>query len=220
MPKKDLTLTTQSREKLGTTGSQALRADGKIPAVVYGHGAAPEHIAIDAHAFSELLHHGGRNAIITLADGGRKRETAIVRQIQIHPVSRRIIHADLQRVSADESIDTRLPIVTIGVAEGVRNFGAVMDVIAHELEIEGPANRIPDHLEIDVSALNIHEHATAADVKLPEGFKLLTPPETIVVTIEPSRTAQELEEAAAPAEAAAEPEVIGAEPEEAATEAE
>ena len=212
MPKKDLTLTTQSREKLGTTGSQALRAGGKIPAVVYGHGAAPEHIAIDAHDFGELLHHGGRNAIITLADGRRKRETAIVRQVQIHPVSRRIIHADLQRVSANEAIDARLPIVTVGVAEGVRNFGAVMDVIAHDIEVEGPANRIPEHLEIDVSGLNIHEHVTAGDVKLPEGFKLLTPPETIVVTIEPSRTAQEVEEAAAPTEEAAEPEVIGAEP--------
>lgn len=212
MPKKDLTLTTHSREKLGTTGAQALRAAGKIPAVVYGHGAAPEHIALDAHDFGELLHHGGRNAIITLADGRRKRETAIVRQVQIHPVSRRIVHADLQRVSANEAIDARLPIVTVGVAQGVRDFGAVMDVIAHEIEVEGPANRIPDSLEIDVSALNIHEHVTAGDVKLPEGFRLLTPSETVVVTIEPSRTAQEVEEAAAPAEEAAEPQVIGAEP--------
>ncbi|MBV9028083.1 MAG: 50S ribosomal protein L25 [Candidatus Eremiobacteraeota bacterium] len=218
MPKKDLTLTTHAREKLGTTGAQALRAEGKIPAVVYGHGAAPEHIALDAHDFGELLHHGGRNAIITLADGRRKRETAIVRQVQTHPVSRRIVHADLQRVSANEAIDARLQIVTVGVAEGVRNFGAVMDVIAHELEVEGPANRIPENLEIDVSGLNVHEHVTAGDVKLPEGFRLLTPPETVVVTIEPSRTAQEVEEAAAPAEEAAEPQVIGAEPQ-AATEA-
>ncbi len=212
MAKKDLSLTTERRERLGTTGAHALRADGKIPAVVYGHGTAPEHVAIDARVFSELLHHSGRNAIITLADGKRKRETAIVRDVQIHPVSRRIIHADLQRISANEAIDARLAIVTVGVSEGVRNFGAVMDVITHELEIEGPADKIPEHLEIDVTALNVHEHVSAADVKLPEGFKLLTSPETIVVTIEPSRTAHELEEAAAPAEEAAEPEVIGAEP--------
>jgi large subunit ribosomal protein L25 len=121
------------------------------------------------------------------------------------------VHADLQRVSADETIDTRLPIVTIGVAEGVRNSGAVMDVITHELEVEGPASRIPENLEVDVTELGIHEHLTAADVPLPAGFKLLTPPETLVVAIEPSRTARELEEAAAPEEAV-EPEVIGAEP--------
>ncbi len=216
MPKKDLQLSIQPRERLGTTGAHGLRAAGKIPAVVYGHGSVPEHVAVDAHAFEELLHHGGRNAIVTLTDGGRKRQTALVRQIQLHPVSRRILHADLQRVSADETIDTRLPLVTVGVAEGVRNFGAVMDVVVHELEIEGPANRIPEHLEIDVTELGVHEHVTAGDVPLPAGFKLLVPAETIIVSIEPSRTARELEEAEAaapaPAEGVTEPEVIGAEP--------
>jgi len=212
VPKKELNLSVELRERLGTTGAHALRAHGKIPAVIYGHGTVPEHIAVDAHAFEELLHHGGRNAIITLTDGSRKRQTALVRQIQVHPVSRRIVHADLQRVSADETINTRLPVVTIGVAEGVRNSGAVMDVIAHELEVEGPASSIPENLEVDVTALGVHEHITAADVTLPPGFKMLTPPETIVLAIEPSRTARELEEAAPGAEAIAEPEVIGAEP--------
>ena len=91
-----------------------------------------------------------------------------------------------------------------------------MDVVAHELEVEGPASRIPEHLEVDVTELGVHEHITAADIPLPPGFKLLTPPETIVVAIEPSRTARELEEAErrgpAAAEEVTEPEVIGAEP--------
>jgi large subunit ribosomal protein L25 len=209
---KEFKLAVEQRAKLGTTAAQALRASGKVPAVLFGHGVVPEHLAVDAHAFEELIHRGGRNAIVTLTDGGRKRQTALVREIQRHPVSRHVVHADLQRVSADETIDARLAIVTVGVAEGVRNAGAVMDVITHELEVEGPASKIPEHLEIDVTPLNIHEHIIAAEVSLPAGFKLLTPPETIVVTIEPSRTAHELEEAAAPAEEAAEPEVIGAEP--------
>jgi large subunit ribosomal protein L25 len=206
---KEFSLAVESRSKLGTTGSQALRAAGKLPAVVYGHGVLAEHIAIDAHAFEELLHRAGRNAIITLTDGARKRQTAMVREIQRHPVSRRVVHADLLRVSADETIDARLAIVTVGVAEGVRNAGAVMDVITHELEVEGPASKIPEHLEVDVTPLNVHEHVTAGEVPLPAGFKLITPPDTVVVTIEPSRTAQDLEQAAAPSEAA-EPEVIGA----------
>lgn len=210
MAKQDLELSVERRERLGTTGSHALRAAGKIPAVLYGHGAAAEHIALDAHAFAELLHRSGRNTIITLTEGGRKRQTAMVREIQYHPVSRRAVHADLQRVSADETIAAKLGIVTVGVAEGVRNAGAVMDVIAHEVEIEGPASRIPEHLEIDVTALGVHDHVTAGDIPLPDGFKLVTPAETIVVTIEPSRTARELEEAAAGPEGAAEPEVIGA----------
>jgi large subunit ribosomal protein L25 len=207
---KELNLAVERRTKLGTTGAHALRAAGKIPAVLYGHGVVPEHLALDARAFEDLLHRGGRNTIVSLSDGGRKRQTALVREIQRHPVSRRVVHADLQRVSADETIDARLAVVTVGVAEGVRNAGAVMDVITHEIEVEGPASKIPENLEVDVTELGIHEHVTAGEIALPAGFKLITPPETVVVAIEASRTARELEEAAAPVEEAAEPEVIGA----------
>lgn len=210
MASKELTLSIETRSKLGTTGAHALRSHGKIPAVVYGHGNVPDHIALDAHAFGELLHHSGRNAIITLLDGSKK-QTAMIRVIQTHPVTRRIVHADLQRVSADETIGAKLAIVTVGVADGVKNMGGVMDVIVHEIEIEGPASKIPDHLEVDVTPLGIHEHVTAGDIALPEGFKLLTAPETVVVTIEPSRTAQDLEQAGTPGEEV-QPEVIGAEP--------
>jgi large subunit ribosomal protein L25 len=217
--KQEFKLAVEHRSKLGTTGAHALRAAGKLPAVLYGHGVVPEHLALNAHDFEELIHRAGRNAIITLTDGPRKRQTALVREVQIHPVSRRIVHADLQRVSADETIDARLAIVTVGVAEGVRNAGAVMDVITHELEVAGPASRIPEHLEVNVEHLAVHEHVTAGEIPLPEGFRLLTAPEAVVISIEPSRTARELEEAAAPAAEAAEPEVIGT-PEPAAPEAE
>jgi large subunit ribosomal protein L25 len=88
-------------------------------------------------------------------------------------------------------------------------MGAVMDIVAHEIEVEGPANQIPEHLEVDVTLLGIHDHVTAADIPLPPGFTLLSPPDTLVVTIEPPRTH---EEEAAPAEGPAEPQVIGAEP--------
>ena len=83
---------------------------------------------------------------------------------------------------------------------------------AHELEIEGPADELPERLEIDVAGLGIHEHVVAADVKLPKGFKMLTPADTTVVVIEASRTASQVEEAATPAEQL-QPEVIGQKPE-------
>ena len=72
MATKDLKLAIEPRSKTGTTGAQALRADGKIPAVIYGHGTAPEHVAIDAHVFEELLHHGGRTGMITLTRRSRQ----------------------------------------------------------------------------------------------------------------------------------------------------
>ena len=215
MATKDLKLSIETREKLGTTGAQSLRSHGKIPAVVYGHGTAPQHIAVDARAFDDILHHGGRNSIVTLTDGGKKGETALVREVQLDPVTRRVIHADLLRVSADEAVTVELPVVTIGTARGVREFGGVMDVLMHMLEVEGPANRIPDNLEVDVTELGIHEHINAGDVKLPNGFKMVTSSDTVVVAIEPSRTEKDLEEAAAGPTEAAEPEIVGAQPSEA-----
>ena len=208
-----LKLSIETREGTGTTSARRLRAAGKVPAVLYGHGTEPRHVALDARAFEEVLHHGGRTSLITLTSG-KKAETVLLRDLQRHPVSRKIEHADLQLVSANESVHARLPVVTVGTAIGVKELGGVMDVISHELEIEGPANKLPDSLEIDVTSLGLHEHIVASQVALPDGFKMITPADTLVVAIEPSKTAQAVEEAAvAPALEQAEPEVIGAKPE-------
>lgn len=191
-------LSIERRDGGGTTKARALRRAGKVPGIVYGHGST-EAIAIEQRALEDLLHRGARTGLIELKLGGKKFDTALVREVQIDPVSRRAIHVDLQRVSATEKVHAKLPLLTVGTPDGVRNFGGVMDVIVHELELEGPANKLPDHLEIDVDALGIHEHVSAGQVKLPAGFKLLTPPDQIVVTVESSKTARVLEEAAAAA---------------------
>lgn len=209
----ELTLSLEAREGTGTTSARRLRAQGKIPAVLYGHGTDPRHVALDARAFEEVLHRGGRTSLITLTTG-KKAETALLRELQRHPVSRKIEHADLQLVSANESVRARLPVVTTGTAMGVKELGGVMDVISHELEIEGPANKLPDNLEVDVTELGLHEHIVASQVGLPDGFKMITPADTLVVAIEPSKTAQAVEDAATvPTLEQAEPEVIGAKPE-------
>ncbi len=209
-----MTLDIERREKLGTTGAQALRRAGRIPAVLYGHGTTPLHITFDMRAFDDLLHHGGRTGVITLTMNGKKADTALVRQVTRNPVTRGIQHVDFQRVSAHEAVHATIPVTTVGTARGVKDFGGVMDVVVREIEVEGPVDELPDHFEIDVTELGIHQHANASDVKLPKNFKLLTPADTMVVTVEPSKTAQHLEEAAAGAGTEqATPEVIGATPE-------
>jgi large subunit ribosomal protein L25 len=204
-----LSLTIERRSGAGSTKAHALRTAGKVPGVIYGHGST-ENIAVERRALEDLLHRGARTGLIELQLDGKRFDTALVREVQIDPVSRRTIHIDLQRVSANEKVHAKLPVVTAGSADGVRNFGGVMDVVLHEIDVEGPANKLPEHVEIDVTALGIHEHVTAGDVKLPAGFKLLTPPDTIVVTVEASRTARALEEAeAGVAGAEAQPELVG-----------
>ncbi len=213
MASKELTLPVEHRDRVGTPGSQELRRHGKIPAVLYGHGTDPLHLAFEAKTFDELMHRGARNGVITLTIDGKKADTALIREIARNPVSRKIAHVDLQRVSAHEAVHAKLPVVTVGTARGVRDFGGVMDVLVHEIEVEGPVDELPESLQVNVADLGIHQHATASEIALPKGFKLLTPGDTIVVSVEASKTAQHLEEAATGTGEQTTPEVIGAKPE-------
>jgi large subunit ribosomal protein L25 len=211
---KQLTLPVEKRAKVGTTSAAALRRDGRIPGVVYGHGTEPLHVSFEAKVFDDLMHHGGRTGMLTLTVGGKKSDTALVREVARNPVTRRVVHVDLQRVSEHEEVRATIPLVTVGTPRGVREFGGVMDVIVHEIEVEGPVDELPDHLEVDVNDLGIHQHASASDIKLPAGFKLLEEPDMIVVSVESSKTAAALEEAATGTTTEqATPEVIGATPE-------
>ncbi len=211
-----LNLTIERRDGVGSTQARALRKTGKIPGILYGHGSDAQAIAFARRALDEILHRGARTSLITLTMDGKRVDTALLREVQVDPVSRRIVHVDLQRVSADETVQAKLPVVTVGTPEGVRSFGGVMDVVLHELEVEGPANKLPDRIEIDVAELGIHQHVTAGEIALPEGFKMITPLDATVVAVEPSKTERLLEEAEAVGAVAeqAEPEIVGKPPEE------
>ncbi|MBC5801089.1 MAG: 50S ribosomal protein L25 [Candidatus Eremiobacteraeota bacterium] len=207
MGKPDNALAASTRAKTGTTASAALRRSGKIPASLFGHGSAPTAVALDAKAFDALLHAGGKNQLLDITLDGGTPDTALVREVQRDPITRRVVHADLQRVSATEEIDASLPLVAVGVAEGVKNGGGVMDIVFHTVEVSGRANALPEALEADVSALVIGGHFTAGDLKLPAGLKLEMDPATVLISIEASRTAAEAAEAA-PA-APEEPALVG-----------
>jgi large subunit ribosomal protein L25 len=188
------------REKLGSTGAAALRRAGKVPGVLYGHETKPVALALDARALDELLHAGGKNHLLVLTIAGGASDTALIRDVQRDPLSRKIVHVDLQRVSATEEVAASLPLVTVGVADGVRNFGAVMDVIVHAVDVKAPANALPEQIEVDVTALGVGGHVVAGDLVLPPKVKLAMDPHALLISIEPSRT-----EAAAAAEAAPAP---------------
>jgi large subunit ribosomal protein L25 len=194
------TLTIHPRAEIGTTGAKKARREGKVPGALYGHGAS-EAISVDARTLADLLTTGGQSHIVDATIAG-KHESVLLREVQRDPITHRPIAADFQRVSQTEEIYASVGIVTVGVPLGVKDQGGVMDVVTHALEIKGPAGRLPEQFEIDVSALNVNDHVTAADVPLPSGFTLITPPETIVVAVEGSRTASDdaaLTAAAAPA---------------------
>ncbi len=196
-------LAIKSRDKTGSTSVAALRKTGFVPGVLFGHGSTPLAIALDARAFDDLLKAGGKNHLLELTIDGGSRDTALVRDVQRDPITRRVIHADLQRVGATENITATLPLVTVGVPDGVKNSGGVMDVVVHTIAVTGPANGLPEQLEVDVTALKVGDHLYASELKLPRNIELDVDPHTILVSIEASKTEAEAE-ASAPEPVAAE----------------
>ncbi len=200
------TLTLHSRERVGTTGANASRQAGQIPGVLFGHGSNPVPIAIDARELSALISSGGQSRIMDATLGGT-HESVLLREVQRHPVTHRPLNADFQRVSQTEAILATVSVHTVGVARGVKDAGGIMDVVSHTLDIKGPAGKIPEHLEVDVTELGVGDHIVAGDVKLPADFVLVTARETTVVAIELPRAevAEVTPVAAAATDAAAAP---------------
>ncbi|HEX3549548.1 MAG TPA: 50S ribosomal protein L25, partial [Candidatus Elarobacter sp.] len=176
--------------------SQALRRAGKIPGVVYGHGESTP-ITVDVKQLVDLLHSGNRSRVVDATVAGRK-DSVLLRHVDTHPITRRPLSVDFQRVSKDEAITASVHVVADGVPVGVRDQGGVMDIVAHALDVKGPASSIPDHLTVDVRNLTVHTHLTAGEVPLPKGFTLVTPPDTIVIAVSLTRASAGAGEEPAP----------------------
>ena len=186
------TLAIERRSATGTSAAKAERHRGRIPGVIYGHDITPVPVSVDGNELDLFLHSGGRSQLLDVRIDG-SADTVMVRAIQRDPVSHAPMHADFQRVGRSESVSATLTIVTIGEAPGVKNDGGVMDVVTHAVDVTGPADRLPENIEVDVSTLGLRDHVTAGDLKLPDGFHMVTPHETTIVAIEASRVADQAE---------------------------
>lgn len=203
------TLSAARRDTTGKGAARTLRREGKLPAVIYGHGREPEALTLDLIGFQKAL--AGRSAsstILELTVDGAAPVKAIIRDIQHDPVRmEQVLHVDFLEVHAGESVAVEVPVHLVGIADGVRNSGGVLDHALRTLELAVDPTLIPEYLEFDVTALTIGEHISAGQVVLPEGAELLTDPDAIVCTVLAPRVEEPTEaELAAAAAAAAEPE--------------
>jgi large subunit ribosomal protein L25 len=194
-----------SRTATGKGAARSLRRDGKVPGVIYGHGREAEAVTIDKSALNKMLFGiSAGTTILDVAVDGRAPVKALIREIQrdsLRPAE--ILHLDLYEVRGDEEITLAVPIRLIGVPDGVRNFGGVLDHVLRELEVEVLPSNIPDHVDLDVTALTIGHSLFVRDVKV-ENAKVLNDPDTPICTVVAPRT----EEAPAVVE-----EVVTTEPE-------
>jgi large subunit ribosomal protein L25 len=217
-------LEVQLREDKGKGAARALRRNGFVPAIVYGHKMEPTAIKLPERRLNRLLGLGGENVIINMeiGEGEGEAETVMLKELQIDPVTRRIIHADFMRVSLEEQVRTHIPITLTGTAHGVSE-GGVQEFLLRELDIECQAAKMPEHIEIDVSSLDIGDQVRVRDVEVGEGMTVFDDLSTIIVTVvAPTVIAveEEEEELALEEEEEMEPEVIGEKREEEEEEAE
>ena len=201
-----LNLAATSRPKTGTGAARELRRQGRIPAVIYGHGREPESLAIDANDFSRLLPQMSASSILDVAVDGRAPVKALIRELQRHALrSSTIVHLDLYEIHADEEVDVRVAVHLTGVPDGVRNFGGVLDFVHREVEIRVLPGDIPASIDVDVTNLAIGHSIFVRDLVLEKG-EILDDPNVPVCTV----VAPRVEEVATPVaeEEAAEPELI------------
>jgi large subunit ribosomal protein L25 len=202
-------LSATPRDGTGKGSARSLRAQGQIPAVIYGHGRAPQSLAIDNRELEKLLSKiSAESTVIELSMDGKSART-LIREIQRHPFKRQILHVDFQELVAGEKVTVRIPIVLTGIPEGVRQDGGILDQTMRELEIEVDPANIPNRVEVDVNSLHIGDSVHVRDIALPEGVTLVGEADSTVCVVSAPRAVVETVVAAEEVEAAPEPEVIG-----------
>ena len=172
----DNKVTAELRTNFGKGFARRLRAAGQIPAVIYGHGTEPVHVALPGHQVSLIIRKA--NALLDLSVDGKDQLT-LVKDVQKDPVRQIIEHIDLLVVKKGEKIAVDIPVVLVG--ESAPGTLANLDAVSISLEVE--ATHIPESVEVSVEGLEDGTHITAADLTLPKGASLLADPETLIVAV-------------------------------------
>jgi large subunit ribosomal protein L25 len=187
----------------GSAPSRRLRADGKIPAIVYGHGMDPIPVAVDGRALRTALGTAaGTNALLRL-EIGETHHLALAREIQRHPVKHTVTHVDFQIVRHDEIVQAEINLTLIGEAIKVARGDGVVDQDLFTIPVKAKPADLPSHLEVSIDDLEIGTFIRVADLTLPEGVTTDLDPETVLVAAHPPKGKTAEEEAADAAEAAA-----------------
>ncbi len=193
----DPKLLAEARTKLGTAECRRLRRDQRVPGNVYGHGEAPAAIAVPEEVLTPIVYSGHKVVDLTL---GGATEKAILREVQWDTFGSRLLHFDLQRVSADEQVTTEVAIETHGTSPGVL-AGGVLELALHTLHIQCPAVQIPDKIQVNINHVELDQSIRVRDLHLPEGVRALNDEDEVILhVVRPSVSADDEGGAAGSAE--------------------
>jgi large subunit ribosomal protein L25 len=213
-------LVAETREGTGKGAARKLRAAGRVPAILYGHGMDPLALSVDSRELFHLLHTGaGANVLVDLVVDGTEH-LALPRDVQRDHIRGRFVHVDFLAVRRDEKIHVTIPLRIVGESPGVK-AGGVLEHHLWELNVECLATDVPEAIDVDISGLEIGSGVRVSDLKVRSGVTILTSPEDSVVAVTQPQVAVEEEEAAEAVEGeVAEEEAEGATAEEAESAAE
>ncbi len=196
MERKRYELEADIRYGIGKESAKKLRKRGLIPAILYGGNLEKSiPLTLNSRDFEHLLSTHGENVLLDLvikSDGGTDSKVAIIRETQWHPVTREILHADLNQVTLDEKITFRVPIVLVGGAQGVTK-GGILDQVLHEMEIECLPTQVPEAIEVEVTGLDIGDNIHVRDIEVGDEVEFKADPDQVIVTIV-SPTVEEVKE--------------------------
>jgi large subunit ribosomal protein L25 len=202
------TIIAAPRSESGKGAARVLRREGRVPAIMYGHGDATRSISVDAHELEKLLASINiENTLIDVQVEGGETTRALIREVQWHPYKRFALHLDFYQVHAGESLKLDVPIRVVGTPAGVRDQGGVLQQTLHELHIECLPRHIPDTVELDVSHLSIGDSISVRDVEIANVTITNDPDLAICSVVGP--TVVSLPEDEVAEDETAEPEVIG-----------
>lgn len=167
-------LTAEPREAMGTGASRRLRRSGKVPAIMYGASKEPISLALDHNQVYHNLENEAFHSSLISVKLGSTTEQAILRDVQMHPFKPRIIHVDLQRISATEKLHLRVPLHFVGaeISPGVKLQNGIVNHLMTEVDVSCLPTNLPEYLEVDLSGLNLHESVHLSDLKAPAGVEI------------------------------------------------
>ncbi|PYV09978.1 MAG: 50S ribosomal protein L25 [Acidobacteria bacterium] len=196
----------ERREAAGKNANRRLRRSGRIPAVMYGPRQASIPLSVDPKAVHDILYsESGHNTIFTLKVDGAEQANAMVKGYQLDPVSGHLIHTDFLEIALDRILQVTVNIEAVGLADGVKLSGGIMDIVTRAIDVECLPADIPDSIKVDVTRLQINDYIRVKDLPPDPKFRVMTDPEVVLITIVPP--IKEEVPVEAPAEPA-EPEVI------------
>ncbi|MEE8410955.1 MAG: 50S ribosomal protein L25, partial [Acidobacteriota bacterium] len=174
-----------AREELGKGPNRRLRAAGRLPANVYGLGLKSFAISVEPRRVEDLLRSGsGRNTILTLSmKGGDESRDVMIREIQRDPVHEGLRHVDFVRVDPNRKMQVRVPVNLLGIPDGVKNEGGLIDFIHREVLVNCLPSTIPAHLDGDISELHIGQQLTVKDLQVLGDVEILDDPDMVLVVV-------------------------------------